>query len=151
MSRKPVDAQKVASILEAARPGDLSIVEALRPLYVDDCHFEDPLQSLRGLDAFLSMNRKFLKSARVLKFSVHDKVESPDAIFLSWTLDYGARWMPQMKFEGVTRIKLRDGKISEHRDYWDLVEGAFTTVPKFLDLYKKLNARVMGGRTALVS
>src|SRR5690606_22778749 len=47
---------------------DPSPIDGLRPLYAEDVVFEDPVQRVEGVDAFLDLNRRLARRARELSF-----------------------------------------------------------------------------------
>jgi hypothetical protein len=59
------------ALVEFGRDGERALT-LLAELYDRDVLFRDPLQTLRGRDAFLTMNRRVLGRARRLSFDVKD-------------------------------------------------------------------------------
>ncbi|HRG96721.1 MAG TPA: nuclear transport factor 2 family protein [Polyangiaceae bacterium] len=94
----------------------------VRALYADDVVFRDPMQSSRGLEAFLEVNRRLARMARTLRFDVTDATGDDELFYLHWTLHLTPRVGPSLKVEGVSRLRARDGRVFEHVDYWDLGE-----------------------------
>ena len=96
-------------------------VEAVLSFLTDDIVFEDTTlgHSARGLDKM----RRFVQAS-------FDTL--PDARFdyigeISTETEFAVEWVMQpMQVRGVSIGKLRNGKISEQRDYWN---GAKFTVP----------------------
>jgi limonene-1,2-epoxide hydrolase len=101
----------------------------LAQLYDESVVFRDPLQTVHGLDAFLAMNRRLASRAREISFSVTDMAEGSSSVFMAWTMRYAPKVGPALHFEGTTHLKLRGGKVIEHRDYWDLLDSVTDTIP----------------------
>ncbi len=101
----------------------------LAQLYDESVVFRDPLQTVRGLDAFLAMNRRLASRAREISIAVTDMAEGPSSLFMSWTMRYAPKVGPTLHFEGTTHLKLRGGKVIEHRDYWDLLDSVTEAIP----------------------
>lgn len=113
-------------------------IARLATLYDSDVVFRDPLQTLRGRDAFVAMNRRILRRARRLSFDVASAVGADGSIFLAWTMLYQPRLGPTVVFEGATHARTRAGLIVEQRDYWDLLSSFAHSVPIVRGVYASL-------------
>lgn len=114
---------RVADLLRAFDPRALAPFEArLRELYADDVVFRDPMQSSRGLEGFVGVNRRLAKMARELRFEVDPPTGDEACFYLHWTLHMRPRLGPRLAVEGVSRLRARAGRVFEHVDYWDLGE-----------------------------
>jgi limonene-1,2-epoxide hydrolase len=123
--------------LFASGPFDDATLERLVPRYTDDVVFIDPIQTVRGRDAFVAMNRRLMARARELRFDVRDMAHEGDQIFLTWVMTMTPKpFGPTLRIEGVTHCTLRDGKVAVHRDYWDLLGSVMETVPLAGTVYK---------------
>ncbi len=120
---------RLRSALVAIAPDRPEAIEALRPLYDPDVEFRDPIQALRGLDAFLAMNRRLLGRARELSFDVTSAGGSDAEIFLVWTMRATPRIGPRIAVDGVTHARTRGGLVVYHRDFWDLGELFASALP----------------------
>ena len=114
--------------------GDDAIAR-LAELYDPDVVFRDPLQTLRGRDAFIAMNRRILTRAKRLSFEVSSVAAGDGSVFLAWTMLYEPKLGPTISFEGATHARTRDGLIIEHRDYWDLLSSLAASVPILRRVY----------------
>ena len=137
-----VPAQRIAERLRDVfvsfdRDGDGALAR-LSELYDRDVVFRDPLQMLTGRDSFLAMNRRILTRARRVSFDVKSAVGSEDSVFLAWTMRYEPHRGPVVVFEGATHARVRDGVITEQRDYWDLLSSAAHSVPLLRSVYAAL-------------
>jgi len=117
--------------------GDAAIAR-LAELYHDDVVFRDPLQTLRGRDAFVAMNRRILARAQRLSFEVASLAAGGGSVFLAWTMHYQPRVGPVIVFEGATHARTRAGLIVEHRDYWDLLSSLAQSLPIVRSVYASL-------------
>jgi steroid Delta-isomerase len=91
--------------------------------------FRDPIQEVRGLDAFLAMNRRLLDRMRRLEWSVVSACGDESEAFLEWTMHGAPKMGPAVELSGVTRVRARDGLIVDHRDYWDMGELFASALP----------------------
>ncbi len=119
------------------REGEGAIARLAR-IYDRDVVFDDPLQTLRGREAFLAMNRRILRRARRLSFDVSDVASGGGAIFLAWKMLYQPRVGPTLTFVGATRARTRAGLIVEQRDYWDLLSSVAQSLPLVGRIYASL-------------
>lgn len=101
----------------------------LSDLYDDGVVFQDPLQRLEGRDAFMEMNRRIARRARRMAFELEDAVAVDDRIFLTWRMVYAPKVGPTMRFDGATHLRLSDGRVVHHRDYWDLIGDVTAAIP----------------------
>ena len=113
-------------------------IDRLADLYDHDVVFRDPLQTLRGRDAFVAMNRRILARARRLSFVVASVAAGGGSVFLAWTMRYEPRVGPTIVFEGATHARTRAGLIVEQRDYWDLLSSLAESLPIVRNLYASL-------------
>jgi hypothetical protein len=110
----------------------------LAALYDVGLVFHDPLQTLKGREAFLSMNRRLLRRARRIAFDVPKAIGAVDALFLVWTMTYEPRRGRPIVFEGSSFARVRNGLVVEQRDYWDLLSSVACSTPLLRGLYKTL-------------
>ncbi len=139
-------AHAIREALEAFSVGaDRDPEEALRrmePLYDPGLTFQDPIQSFAGWNAFLEANRRIIARAQELRFSVAEVAWHLDQVFLTWTMTMRPKVGPTIRIDGVTHLKLRDGKIISHRDYWDLAGAVADALPIVGPVYHALMHRL---------
>jgi hypothetical protein len=116
-------------------------VRALEPLYAEEVRFQDPLQTLDGRDAFIEMNRRLISRAKAIGFELIDAIAQGDQIFMTWRMLFQLKLGPRMHFDGVTHLRLRDGRVVYHRDYWDLLGGVADSLP-IGGIYRSLVAKL---------
>ncbi len=131
-------AKAIAAALSELRPDVREPLDRLAPLYADDVRFADPIQEVRGRQAFLEMNHRLLDRARHLRFIVHHRATSPGVICLTWSLELQPKMGPQMGFEGASQLLLRTGQVIDHRDYWDLLGGVMDAAGPLGSVYRRL-------------
>ncbi len=139
MSQTPTPALDVHRLRELFASGPLTeeALGALAPYYADDVVFTDPIQTVRGRDAFLDMNRRLLRRAKELRFDVQAEAQSGDEIFLTWIMYMTPRGLgPELRIAGVTHCTLRDGQVAVQRDYWDLLGSFMEMIPLAGAVYK---------------
>jgi limonene-1,2-epoxide hydrolase len=108
---------------------DLSFVEELRPLYSPDIEFEDPVQKVRGFEAFSGVNVRLAKRARELSFTVERVAGDDTEFFVTWHMRLRPKVGPLFELDGVSHLRAEGGKVRYHRDYWDLAALFASAVP----------------------
>ena len=133
---------RLLAAFEAVAAGHPESADTLAPFYAPDVVFTDPMQTLRGLDPFLEMNRRYLRRARAFEMRFLDVVEDHDLLLATWTMTFALRGGPTMVVEGATRLRFHDGRVVEHRDYWDLLGSLAAMVPGLGRVYRAVVSRL---------
>lgn len=100
-----------------------------RELYADDVHFQDPTQEKQGIAAYLAAQEGLLQRC-------DDTYLKPGAIaiegstaFVEWEMGLKIKGV-EFVYPGTTRLLFNaDGRIVDHRDYFDFVGPTFAPVP----------------------
>lgn len=121
--------EKLASALVSVVPENPDAVETLRALYDPALVFQDPIQRLEGVDAFLDMNRHLLRRMKKLSWEILSMAGNDEEAFLEWKMLCAPKLGPAVEVAGVTRVRAKDGKIVDHRDYWDVGELLASALP----------------------
>ena len=103
--------------------------EQWRAAYADDVHFQDPTQEHHGIDAYLKAQQGLLQRC-------DDVYLTPGAIAITGDCGF-VEWEMGLKIKGITFVypgssRLRfngEGRIVDHRDYFDFVGPTFAPVP----------------------
>ncbi|KYF72910.1 hypothetical protein BE11_33520 [Sorangium cellulosum] len=131
-------AESIRSIFAAFEGSEAEVLALLAELYHPDIEFLDPIQEVRGRDAFIEANRRLIRRAQKLRFVVHDVVESGDRIVATWRFSLLTRMGFEFQAEAMSCMTLRDGLIIHHRDYWDPAGAVLVKIPGIRTLYRKL-------------
>ncbi len=99
---------------------DDSVLDELRGHYAKDVSFEDPVQKVQGVEAFIALNRRLARRARELSFSVESVVGDDTEFFVTWHMRLRPKMGPLFEVDGVSHLRTEGGKVRSHRDYWDL-------------------------------
>ncbi len=122
-------AARTAELLTNLVPGRSEIFDELRAHYAHDLVFRDPIQEVHGIDAFLAMNERLLGRMKSLDWRIHAAFGDGHIALIEWTMIGKPRFGPEVTVDGATRVQARDGRVVDHRDYWDLSELAASIVP----------------------
>lgn len=99
--------------------------------------FQDPLVTIYGKEELRATYRKLVTGHRDFYMSLSSVVEQDNQLFATWTLSFTPRVGPRITIEGSTHAQLRDGLITYHRDYWDLLGSMLGTIPALGLLYRR--------------
>jgi limonene-1,2-epoxide hydrolase len=118
---------------------DLSLVKSY---YHPDVRFRDAIQEVNGRDAFLDMTRRFLQRSKDLDVQVRDAAQAGNVIFMEWTMRLRMGVGPLSTFAGTSKLVLDgQGKVIEHRDYFDLWGDTLGALPGVGKVYRRLMKR----------
>tara|TARA_Y100000991_G_scaffold159681_1_gene121979 strand:- start:14 stop:445 length:432 start_codon:yes stop_codon:yes gene_type:complete len=97
--------------------------------YDDDVIFIDPTQEKQGLDAYIIAQENLLKRCEDVSLETHEIAISEEVGFVEWTM--GLKIIgKEFIYPGTTRLKFgENGKVIEHRDYFDFCGPTFGPVP----------------------
>ena len=97
--------------------------------YQEDVLFIDPTQKKVGLNAYIEAQDKLIKRCQDVYLETHSIAINQNIAFVEWTL--GLKILnKEFIYPGTTRLIFGDnGKIKEHRDYFDFCGPTFAPVP----------------------
>ena len=97
--------------------------------YQEDVLFIDPTQEKYGLDAYIEAQEKLIKRCKDVYLETHFIAINKNVGFIEWTM--GLKILnKEFIYPGTTRLIFgNNGKIKEHRDYFDFCGPTFSPVP----------------------
>ena len=97
--------------------------------YQEDVVFIDPIQEKYGLDAYIEAQEKLIKRCKDVYLETHCIAVDKNIGFIEWTM--GLKILnKEFIYQGTTRLIFgNNGKIKEHRDYFDFCGPTFSPVP----------------------
>ncbi|MCP9932643.1 nuclear transport factor 2 family protein [Cyanobium sp. Candia 9D4] len=103
--------------------------EQWRALYDENVHFTDPTQERQGLEAYIVAQEGLLQRCDDVFLEPGAVALSGDVAFVEWTMGLKIKGI-EFLYPGTSRLRLgADGRIVDHRDYFDFVGPTFTPVP----------------------
>jgi len=133
--------QRIVEVFEALQPAD---VERLGQLYSADARFKDPFKDVQGVPAIQQVFRHMFTALETPRFVIRDVIVDGDQCFLSWDFLFRMRRLrdDEQCIHGASHLRLAaDGRISEHRDYWDAAEELYEKLPLVGALMRWLKRR----------
>jgi steroid delta-isomerase len=126
---------------ERLAPQDLP---RLAEIYSPDARFKDPFNEVQGVAAITRIFEHMFATLDAPRFVIHDVIVQGDQCFLSWEFIFGLRGRRrrELTVRGGSHLKLAaDGRIADHRDYWDVAEELYEKLPGLGMLMRWLKRR----------
>ena len=143
MDAKTSDAavQRIQHFFEHLAPADL---QRMADIYTPDAHFKDPFNQVQGVPAITGIFAHMFESLDGARFQIRDALVQGDQCFLSWDFCFRMKRFNRNEqvIRGGSHLKLAaDGRISDHRDYWDAAEELYEKLPVLGGLMRWLKRR----------
>jgi steroid Delta-isomerase len=137
--------QRIVERFESLREADLA---RLAELYTDDARFKDPFNEVVGPAAIAAVFEHMFRTLDEPRFIVTAAVAEGAQCFLTWDFRFRMRRFDRAEqcIRGGSHLRLvADGRIAEHRDYWDAAEELYEKLPGVGALMRWLRRRVTSG------
>ncbi|MEX0588631.1 MAG: nuclear transport factor 2 family protein [Cyanobium sp.] len=103
--------------------------EQWRAVYDESVHFKDPTQEKTGIEAYIIAQEGLMNRCDDIFLEPAAVALSGETAFVEWTMGLKIKGI-EFIYPGTTCLRLgTDGKIVEHRDYFDFVGPTFEPVP----------------------
>jgi limonene-1,2-epoxide hydrolase len=113
--------------------------------YHKDIVFQDTIQRIEGIDAFIAMCNRLTKRTTQLKMEILAITQHENVIMFDWVMTMMFKKYPNTPMYGATKLVLsEDGFIKEQRDYYDLWGDIFNNIPRFGKMYRRFLIRKFG-------
>lgn len=121
---------RICAWWEGLSPASLA---ALTTVYDDEVHFVDPFNDLHGAAALQALLRRMFERLVEPRFVVRETALHAQGAVLIWDFHYRLRgWQParQRRIHGASHLRFgADGRVIEHRDYWDAAGEVYAHLP----------------------
>tara|TARA_Y100001968_G_scaffold260896_1_gene248614 strand:- start:133 stop:558 length:426 start_codon:yes stop_codon:yes gene_type:complete len=115
--------------------------EEWESLYNKEVKFIDPTQEKNGIDAFIKAQDGLIKRCDDVYLESHSIAINKNTAFVEWTMGLKIKGL-EFIYEGTTRLIFdQEGKIKEHRDYFDFCTGTFGNIPFIGGFFRWLYSR----------
>jgi ketosteroid isomerase-like protein len=137
-------AEQIAHRFETLTPRTLPQLAAL---YAEGARFKDPFNEVFGTAAITHIFEHMFESLHEPRFVVTQRIVDGTQLFLVWEMHFRFK-----RFDTVTPQVIRggshltltpDGRISDHRDYWDAAEELYEKLPVVGGLMRWLKRRAV--------
>ena len=103
--------------------------EQWRQVYAENVHFEDPTQSKEGVDAYILAQQGLVQRCDDVFLEAGAVALDGDTAFVEWRMGLKIKGI-EFIYPGTSRLRFgADGRIVDHRDYFDFVGPTFEPVP----------------------
>ena len=117
--------------------------------YSADARFKDPFNEVSGLAAIQRIFSHMFDQVAVPRFIVTERLAAESAALLVWEFHFNVRrWgrdRPQV-IRGASHLQFgTDGRVCNHRDYWDVAEELYEKLPVLGLLLRALRRMLSAG------
>ena len=126
---------------EGLTPERLAGIDAV---YAPDAHFRDPFNDVRGIEELRRIFGHMYETLDEPRFVIRDAIAEGDQVFLSWDFLFRMRRFDRREqcVRGGSQLRFApDGRIADHRDYWDVAEELYEKLPVLGALMRWLKRR----------
>tara|TARA_B100000579_G_C22336941_1_gene623131 strand:+ start:155 stop:580 length:426 start_codon:yes stop_codon:yes gene_type:complete len=116
-------------------------IEEWEYFYNDKVKFIDPTQATTGLDEYIKVQDRLIKRCDDIYLESHSIAINKNIAFVEWTMGLKIKSF-EFLYDGTTRLIFdEEGKVKEHRDYFDFCSGTFGNVPVIGGFFRWLYTR----------
>ena len=104
----------------------------LKQIYTDDVFFKDPFNEVNGIQHVITIFDHMFHQLDQPRFVVTTHVSQGDQAFLTWDFLFKMKRFNRNEqcIRGASHIRFAaDGRVSYHRDYWDVAEELYEKLP----------------------
>jgi ketosteroid isomerase-like protein len=105
----------------------------LGSLYAEQARFKDPFNEVVGVAAIRAIFEHMYERLDEPRFVVTQRLVDGDQAFLVWDFRFrfkGSGPQPEQTIRGGSHLRLAsDGRVLDHRDYWDAAEELYEKLP----------------------
>jgi hypothetical protein len=103
--------------------------EQWRAIYSEAVHFQDPTQEKHGIEAYLAAQEGLVRRCDDVYLNPGSIAISGPTAFVEWEMGLRIKGI-EFIYPGVSRLAFgADGRVVDHRDYFDFVGPTFAPVP----------------------
>lgn len=133
--------ERVIWFYETLTPESL---RALATVYTEDARFRDPFNDVQWIEAIRRIFAHMYRQLDDPRFAVRERLGDAQQAFLTWDFVFRFRGESQeRRIRGCTHLRFAvDGRVREHRDYWDAAEELYAQLPVIGALMRWLQRRL---------
>lgn len=110
-------------------------------LYSPDARFKDPFNEVQGTEAIEAIFKHMFEATQSPRFVIDECTQQGRVAFARWNFYFTLR-SRDFCIHGVSRLQLtEDGRVQDHRDYWDTGEELFQKLPYVGGLFRLMGRR----------
>ncbi len=100
-----------------------------RLFYSLDARFKDPFNDVAGIAAIENIFTHMFDNTEHPRFVIREVLNDEDRAFITWDFEFGIKGTRYV-VQGASRLLFDEqGKVMDHRDYWDPAEELWGKMP----------------------
>ncbi len=104
-------------------------VARMGDLYAQDAYFRDPFNEAHTLPDIQAIFAKMFHAVESPRFAINERIVGEESVALTWDFDFGLRGT-RIRVRGASVLRFgADGRVTYHRDYWDVAEEIYEKLP----------------------
>ncbi len=119
----------------------------LAALYTDSARFKDPFNEVYGTVAIHHIFAHMFENLAEPRFVVQQRLVDGAQVFLVWEMHFRFKRFDTTSAQvirgGSHLLLAQDGRIRDHRDYWDAAEELYEKLPLLGSLMRYLKKRAL--------
>ena len=120
-------------------------VDQIRSMYAPDIRFEDPAHHIEGIEALVEYFRAMYKNVNECSFEFHDHLVADSSLVTTWTMTIRHPKLngnEPVHVEGCSHLRIEDGLVAYHRDYFDLGSMLYEHLPVLGRIVRTIKGRL---------
>jgi steroid delta-isomerase len=116
----------VVQFFETLNPGS---VQSLHTIYTEQARFKDPFNDVTGTAGIQRVFEHMFETVNTPRFLVRSAMTQNDEAWLTWDFLI-TRKHGDLAIHGASHLHFApDGRVDQHRDYWDPAEELYAHIP----------------------
>ena len=133
---------RTANVVQFYAPMTPSSLTELPGIYAEQATFKDPFNEVRGLPAIHTVFSHMFETLTRPRFVVLNTMTQGDEAWITWNFLI-QRPQGEWSIHGATHLRYaEDGRIKQHRDYWDPAQELYARLPILGPLVRWLTRRL---------
>jgi limonene-1,2-epoxide hydrolase len=123
-------------------------VAKVEGFYAPQVLFEDPFGRVEGKDQVAAYYKKVLAGVLTLQVDVKEEFVSADETVAVWTMTFTHKSLAtgeRISVDGVTHVRMADGKVIGQKNYFDLGALLYENVPILGSFVRWIKGKALGG------
>lgn len=113
-------------------------------VYASDMRFVDPFNDVHGRDQFKRITENLNARVKEMRFDDLELVGDEPHFMLSWECTITPRFGPTIRTRGVTEFRSHEGRVTFHRDHWDVLGAVANSMPGIGRIYALVTSKIFG-------
>ncbi|MEX2475596.1 nuclear transport factor 2 family protein [Marinobacter sp.] len=111
---------------------DAGNLHTLASVYSENVHFQDPLSSVSGLDQLTHYFAGSYANVLSCRFEFAEAIIDGENVGIAWVMHLKHKRIRkgrEIQVDGMSRLVIHNGKVTSHRDYFDVGQLLYENLP----------------------